>query len=107
MEYIEIEKNLVPYRFDVDLDGEMFTFEVNYNPTHDFFTVDLERDGEVLIRGEKLVYGVPLFTDVWDSRFPTPTIIPWDLSGLSQTVTWDTLSVTVFLYMPSEGDESE
>lgn len=104
MEYIDIEKDLVPYRFDVDLDEETFTFEVNYNPEKDFFTVDLEKDGEVLVVGEKIVYGTPLFTDVWDSRFPLTTILPWDESGLSSVVNWETLGTTCFLFTPTEED---
>ena len=104
MEYIDIEKDLVPYRFEVDLDDELFTLEINYNPDYDFFTVDLEKDGEVLVVGEKIVYGTPLFADVWDGRYPVQTILPWDESGLSSAVTWETLGVTCFLFTPTEED---
>ncbi|HEY2493249.1 MAG TPA: hypothetical protein VGI33_10095 [Paenibacillus sp.] len=99
MEYIDIEKNLIPYRFDLSLADEVFTFEVHYNEEHDFFTVDLERDGEVLVLGEKLVYGMPLFYDVMDNRFPKLSIVPYDESENSIAVTWTTLSESVFLYV--------
>lgn len=108
MEYIDIEKELIPYRFDISLADETFTIEVQYNADYDFFTVDLEKDGEILVVGEKLVYGVPLFADVWDNRFPGVGIVPYDESGKSTAVTWDTLSVSVFLFMPeddADGDE--
>lgn len=99
MEYIDIEKNLVPYRFEISLSGTVFTFEVHYNAEYDFFTVDLERDGTVLVQGEKLVYGAPLFRDVKDSRFPDLDIVPLDESGIADTVTWATLGESVFLFV--------
>ncbi|MCM3143036.1 hypothetical protein [Brevibacillus sp. MER 51] len=103
MEYIEIEKGLIPYRFEISLSDAVFTFEIHYNSEFDFFTADLERDGELLATGVKLVYGVPLFTDSKDHRFPQEEIIPFDLSGTTQEVTWSTLEETVFLYV-LEGD---
>ncbi|OMF28301.1 hypothetical protein [Paenibacillus sp. FSL H8-0259] len=99
MEYIEIEKDLIPYRFDISIASEIFTFEVHYNPDYDFFTVDLERDGEVLVYGEKLVYGQTLFYDVQDQRFPNLPIVVWDQSEQSKEATWETLGVSVFLYV--------
>lgn len=106
MEYIEIEKDLIPYRFDISLADEIFTFEVHYNEQFDYFTVDLERDGEVLVTGEKLVYGTTLFYDVMDNRFPRVPIVPYDQSEIESTVNWRTLSESVFLYL-IEGDEDE
>ncbi|WP_340004419.1 hypothetical protein MHH52_21810 [Paenibacillus sp. FSL K6-0276] len=99
MEYIEIEKGLIPYRFDISIANEMFTIEVHYNPDFDFFTVDLERDGETLVYGEKLVYGQTLFYDVQDSRYPRLPIVVWDQSEKSTEATWETLGVSVFLYV--------
>jgi hypothetical protein len=104
MDYIEIEKDLVPYRFEVSLAGTVFTFEVQYNSEYDFFAVDLERDGEVLVTGEKLVYAVPLFSGVADERFPKVELYPFDESGSSDAVTWATLGETVFLYV-LDGDD--
>ncbi|MCY7484437.1 hypothetical protein MC059_08670 [Paenibacillus alvei] len=106
MDYIDIEKDLIPYRFDISLADEMYTFEVHYNAEHDYFTVDLERDGEVLVVGEKLVYGAPLFGDVWDNRFPGVHIVPYDESENSNAVTWDALNESVFLFL-IKGDDNE
>jgi hypothetical protein len=103
MEYVEIEKDLIPYRFEISLSDAIFTFEVHYNSEYDFFTMDLERDGETLVTGNKLVYGVPLFTNCVDDRLPQEEIIPYDESGIHQEVTWATLGETVFLYV-FEGD---
>lgn len=101
-EYIEIEKELIPYRFEIELGAELFETEINYNLQHDFFTLDLYKDDEVLVYGEKITYGVPLFSEVFDSRFPGPTIIPWDESGQEQRVTFENLNETVFLRLVND-----
>ena len=101
-EYIEIEKELIPYRFEIELGVELFEMEINYNLVYDFFTMDLYKDNEVLVYGEKLTYGVPLFEEVFDSRFPGPTIIPFDESGQEQRVTFENLNVTVFLRLVND-----
>jgi hypothetical protein len=102
MNYVDIEKELIPYRFDVPLADEMFTFEIHYNADHDFFSVDLERNGAVLAVGIKIVYGVPLFGDIQDNRYPAFPILPLDLAGESTAVNWQTLSSSVFLYIIDE-----
>lgn len=103
MDYIDIEKDLIPYRFDISLANVMYTFEIHYNDSGDFFTIHLERDGEVLVRGEKIVYGVQLFQDSWDDRFPAIAILPYDESENAVAVTWETLSTSVFLYVLERG----
>ncbi|WP_396631577.1 phage baseplate plug protein, partial [Lysinibacillus sp. D4B2_S17] len=50
-----------------------------------------------LVYGEKITYGVPFFSEIYDSRFPAPTIVPLDPSGKETRVSWDNLSETVFL----------
>ncbi|MBY0085777.1 phage baseplate plug protein [Brevibacillus brevis] len=105
MEIIEIEKEQIPYRFEIVLTDTVFTFEVHYNSEYDFFTIDLERDGEVLATGNKLVYGVPLFSSSVDERFPQVEILPYDESGSAQVVNWKTLSESVFLYMFEEEED--
>ncbi|TQR21794.1 phage baseplate plug family protein [Psychrobacillus vulpis] len=101
-EYIEIEKELIPYRFEIELGAELFEMEINYNLQHDFFTVDLYKDDKVLIYGERVTYGVPLFEEVFDSRFPGPTIKPIDESGQEQRVTFENLNETVFLRLVND-----
>ncbi|GAB6990851.1 phage baseplate plug family protein [Paenibacillus pini] len=106
MEYIDIEKDLIPYRFDISLAEEMYTLEVHYNADYDFFTVDLELNGEILAVGEKLVYGMPIFYDIQDNRFPKVPIIPYDESEQQTEVNWKTLSESVFLYVIDEEGEN-
>lgn len=107
MDYIDIEKEQIPYRFDIELAEEMFTFEVHYNADYDYFTVDLEKDDEVLATGEKLIYGLPLFIDIMDHRFPKIPIIPYDESEKSSAVTWEALGESVFLFVIEEDEEDE
>jgi len=95
--YIPIQKNQVPYRFEILLGAEPFEIEVRYNADFDFFTLDLYKDGEALVYGEKLVYGVPLFVDVFDQRFPVLQLVPRDDAGLEERVGYSNLGETVFL----------
>ncbi|TKI65556.1 hypothetical protein FC756_16020 [Lysinibacillus mangiferihumi] len=103
-EYIEIEKALIPYRFEVELGAELFIIEIRYNNLHDYFTLDLQKDGEILVQGEKLVYAMPLFNEVFDNRFPAPTIIPIDPSSKETRVTFANLNKTVFLKLVNNNE---
>lgn len=97
--HIEIEKDLIPYRFDMALADELFTFEVNYNDRFDFFTIDIEKDGEPLVHGQKVSLNRPLFSSLNDERLPKVYIIPLDESGEQIRVTYENLGDTVFLFV--------
>lgn len=105
MEYIPIEKENIPYQFDISLGNEIFTLEVNYNESHDFFALDLIKDGEVLVYGAKMVYGNPVFAGIEDERFPVPLITPIDESGRETSITYENLGETVFLAYGEEENE--
>lgn len=102
MEYIPIEKENIPYRFEIELGAEIFEFEIRHNDTYDFFTIDLYKDGAPLVYGEKVVYGVPLFLDVRDLDFPVVEIVPIDRAGLETRVTYENMNETVFLVVMNE-----
>lgn len=106
MEYIKIDKELIPYEFEIILKGETFKFEINYNNSHDFFTVDLYKNNEIIILGEKLVYGRPLFLPCLYKEVPKVYILPYDVSGNSDRITFENLNEEVFLYLV-EDDEDE
>ena len=102
--YISINKELIPYYFDISLADEIFTLEFNYNRTGDFFTVALHKDGELISAGEKLVYGVPLWQSTYiNGKHPSLTIIPLaeNADGV-KAVTYDNLGNTVFLVVDDE-----
>src|SRR5690625_4846014 len=96
---LPIDKERVPYRFEVQLNGEVFIFEIHYNGENDFFTVDLFKNDEVIIYGEKIIYGQPLFGALTDARLPSEPIIPLDPSGRENRVSFDNLGESVFLYI--------
>lgn len=95
---LEIKKDLLPYRFNILLAGELFELKFSYNATAALFTVDLYKDGEMICAGEPIMYGVPLWKDVYKSTtFPALTIVPKDTSGEANAVTFDNLGETVLL----------
>nr|DAK55300.1 MAG TPA: hypothetical protein [Caudoviricetes sp.] len=99
---IEINKELVPYQFNILLADEWFELYIGYNKTADLFTVTLYKD-DVLIASEPLILGEPLFHDIYQpGRFPAVTLVPY---GPAETaVTFDNLGETVFLTVDDEGD---
>lgn len=105
-EVLEVHKDLVPYECDILLAGELFTLQFNYNASADLFTVDLYREGELLCAGEPIIYGVPLWRDVYRAEtFPALDIIPTDPSGENNAVTFDNLSRTVLLIVDNAGED--
>ena len=101
-EYINIEKELIPYSFEIELGVELFQIGVEYNAVGDFFTLDLSKDDEILVRNENIVYGEPLFSKIYDARFPAPLIVPTDESGNETRVGWENLNKTVFLVVMND-----
>lgn len=109
---LEIKKDLLPYMCSIQLAGEVFGLRISYNATASLFTVDLYRDGELICAGEPIVYGIPLWQDVYKAGvFPAVTIIPLDPSGESNAVTYDNLGRTVLLIVDNgetkAGDKHE
>lgn len=103
---ILITKDLIPYSFNIMLAGELFNIEVSYNERHDFFTARLSKDNEVVCEGEPIVYGMPLFGDVYKAgKFPALDIIPIDESGEQNTVTFENFGETVFLTIDNIGGD--
>lgn len=95
---INVNKQLIPYGFNIALGKERFNMRFAYNAASDLFTVSLYRDGKLLCLDEPVIYGVPLFRDVYESgRFPVLDIVPLDESGNEQEVTWKNFGSTVFL----------
>ncbi|MEG1562538.1 MAG: hypothetical protein RR365_02235 [Bacteroides sp.] len=101
IEYISIDVSRVPYSFSIKLTDKTFTFTVKYNETGDFFTIDLlDINGNVLVFGEIVRYGRPLFNVVEDERFPIPVILPLCItSDEVSAVTKDNFGKDVKLYL--------
>lgn len=95
---IIVKKEQLPYGFYLVLGMEKFNLRFSYNKQADLFTVSLYRDEVLLCQNEPVVYGVPLFHDIYDSGgFPMPDIVPLDESGNETAVTYQNFGETVFL----------
>lgn len=105
MIYMDIDKTAIPYSFDMDIADEEFTFVINYNQRFDFFTMDLYKNDNLIIKTEKIIYGRALFGAYPDEAvIPKWPIIPFDEAGKETRVGWDQLGVSVFLFL---GDSDE
>lgn len=108
MERIEITKELIPYQFNILLGSDVFDMEVNYNAEGDFFTITLYKNEELICANEPIVYGVPLFKDVYEAgKFPPIDIVPLDESGEKTEANWDNLNEVVFLCIDDEVGDDE
>ena len=98
MQYMEINKDMIPYYFTILLGGTTYEVHVNYNSTGDFFTLGLYKDGAVVCAGEPVRYGVPLWQDVLCyTGFPPVKLTALDPADNFDTITYDNMSSTVFL----------
>ena len=100
-----INKSLIPYKFDITLAGEVFQLGIKYNEFADMFTISLSKDKELICSGEPIIYGVPLFQDIYVSgKYPALRIVPIDESQENNAVTWDNFEETVFLIIDNGSD---
>jgi hypothetical protein len=106
MQGIEINKDDIPYTFEMEIDEEVFQFEIRYNLRFDFFTLSLSKDNKVIVAGEKLVLGVPLFATSSSVELPNAVIVPLDLNDTENRITYENLSETVFLFVEVLADDT-
>lgn len=99
---IFINKELIPYDFNIVLGSEEFNLRVDYNNIGEFFTVELTKNGVTLCAGEPMVYGRALFSDVRNKDFPALDIIPYDPSGGYNKVTYTNLCEGVLLIIDDQ-----
>lgn len=105
---IEVDKELLPYNFNIVLAGEEFNMSFMYNKTADLFTCTLSKEKEVLVYNEPIIYGVEMFADVYKSGlFPMLAIVPLDEAGNETAVTYANFGKTVFLTIDEPEYESE
>lgn len=98
--YIPIRKNNLPEQFEIDLADQSYLFGVNYNESHDMFSVDLyDINSNPIVLGEKLVLNETLWFDLIDERIPPIDLVPMDESGKATSVTFDNFMETVFLHI--------
>jgi hypothetical protein len=99
IEYIEIDKNFIPYTFEIQLDNITYAHEVHYNNEYDYFTIDLYKNDEAVVYGEKIVYGRPLFITYTYLQVPQIFILPYDLAENELRFNFDNVNKKTFLYI--------
>lgn len=103
---IEVEKELLPYNFNIALAGETFNMAMDYNKAAGLFTCTLSKDGEVLVYNEPLIYGKELFADVYRADyFPAISIVPLDEAGNETAITYSNFGKTVFLTIDDQPED--
>lgn len=114
MEVLEIDKELIPYEFDIELSNRIYTIGINYNYLFDYFTVDLKLGDTVLVQNEKLIIDKILFSSVCedfshnlDDEFPTEIIIPVANNDSIDRITFDNLNNDVILYVVGREELNE
>ena len=105
MRVFDIDKFSIPYQFDTLIDDKTYTMQVNYNDRHDFFTIDLYHNEELIVASEKLIYEKPLFIGLDYLDIPKSVLVPLSIDTEEERVTWDNLGKTVYLYLL--GDDYE
>ncbi len=98
---IDINKDLCPYQFDIQLGGTTYTMEIRYNNEFDYFTVDLSIGETIIINGEKILYGRELFQSHKHLNVPSDIVV-FDASDEQIRAGYEQLGETVFLYMMGE-----
>ena len=68
-------------RFKIDILGQEFTFEVFWNEEEEIFTFNLYKDGELLLTGRKITYGMDMLQPVVSYRLDKVSIVPFDRTG--------------------------
>ena len=102
---IIVEKELIPYTFEIVLGNENFEFSIDYNETADLYTISLYKDDELIVT-EPIIYNQPLFKDVYMvNKYPVILIVPTDESGQEYEVTRENFGESVFLVIDDTDED--
>lgn len=109
---IPIYKGDIPYTFEIELSGKIYTIDINYNFIFDFFTITLKLNDNVLVEDEKLILNQQLFKDLYvdvenniDIQFPQEKLIPLAKNKDLQRINFEDLGETVQIYYFKPGEE--
>lgn len=104
MKVLYVDKQQMPLSMLIIIEGEQYRLRWRYNYYYDFFTIDVYKDEEMLIAGEKIVLNKPLFTST-KYLFEKTYFTPLDLSGQIQRITYDNFNTEVLLYVTNLDDD--
>lgn len=86
------------------MSGETFQFNVNYNTLADYFTLDLYKDHEVIVLGEKIVFNNILFERYNYKEIPKDILFVNTQTLAENRVTFENLGEDVFIFAINEVD---
>lgn len=114
MGIIELDVDLVPYTFNIELSERIYTLNINYNFIYDYFTMDLLLNEKVLVEGEKLVLNEILFREAYEDKdhnlneeFPSELLMPVSDNNDTDRITINNLGKEVQLYYFDRSDITE
>lgn len=104
--YVPIDPKLSAQRFVFDIGFITYNFKFNYNESGDFYTLDLyDTTMKPIVLGEKLVYGMRLWSGIDNADLPSIDLVPFDEAGNETRVSQTNLNRTVFLFIDDIGGD--
>ena len=105
MTIIEIDKDLIPYKFNLKFTNDTFKFCIRYNSYSDRIVIDLyDTDDNIIQDNATVTYGIPMFMQFMEDsngnlnpNYPDKYIIPLSTDGEEVTCNLENLGETYFL----------
>lgn len=97
-DYLDFDFADLPETFEHTFNDVKYNFRLYYNTWADAFYLDIWDENDVIIVwGEKLVYGMPVWGTINDQRLPIVEMVPIDEDQAASTVDALTFPTTVRL----------
>lgn len=107
-DYLDFDVGDFPQTFEHTFNGVSFMFRIYYNRANDSFYIDTWDENNVMIvAGEKLVYGEPLWSAINDQRLPLVEIIPLDPNGQESVVSASNFPIYIKLCFAGEEENDD
>lgn len=105
-DYIPINPILSAQTFSLDIGLITYNFKVNYNELGDFYTIDIyDFNNQPIVLGEKLTYGLRLWSGIDNPNLPSADLVPFDEAGNETRVSQSNLNRTLFLFIDDIGGD--
>ena len=108
---IAIDKNKIPYKFDIKFENGIFRFKISYNKFNDRIYIELyDTDDNVIFENEMLQFGMPCWLpQMIDNQnnlnpdYPNKFLVPLSASGEELPVNILNIGESVFLSIQEVG----